>query len=232
MGDDTNDQGESDVEITGEQMGTNPVSQVDSKSSSSKSSSSKGGRPPDPVREYFTATGAVDPKKRRPPVKCNFCHHPFTASQAETTTLRHHILFTCKKATGAAKQKLQAVMAMQVSGDTAAAAAAAVAAGVQRKKQRQLAIGPFAAGSVDNALADGQIKVAEQHLLRTIVCNNLPFNVSSLSRCSQTYHCMVNAVSQGNIAAAAMTDGLWCLLQLQGCNNFSLLRVATYLNAG
>jgi len=180
MGDDTDDQGTPDVEITGEHRSAALASQASSSkgSKSSNSSSNKGGRPPDPVRQHFEATGPVDAKKRRPPVQCKHCKEAFTASQAETATLRQHILFKCKQTPSEVRQQLQSHMAKQVAPDAAAASAAAVAAGVQRKKQKQLLIGHYAAGSVENQLYPEQIKQAEQHLLRSIVCNNLSFRVS------------------------------------------------------
>jgi hypothetical protein len=157
MGDDTDDQGTPDVEITGEHRSAALASQAssskgskssNSSNSSSNSSSNKGGRPPDPVRQHFEATGPVDAKKRRPPVQCKHCKEAFTASQAETATLRQHILFKCKQAPSEVRQQLQSRMAKQVAPDAAAASAAAVAAGVQRKKQKQLLVGHYGAGSV------------------------------------------------------------------------------------
>lgn len=186
------DQGSPDVEITGEHSRPATASQTNSqanssKSSSSKSGSSKGGRPRDPVREHFQDSGPMDIKKRRAPVKCKYCETAFTASQAETATLRQHILFKCKEVPDAVRQQLQSNVAKQIASDTAAASAAAVAAGVQRKKQKQLQIGRFVAGSVENQLLPEQLKQAEQHLLRSIVCNNLPFKVR---RCLASKRCL------------------------------------------
>jgi hypothetical protein len=179
MGDDIDDQGTPDVEITGQHMSAAPASQANSsKSSNSKSGSSKGGRPRDPVREHFDETGPADKKKRRSPVQCKHCKQAFTASQAETATLRQHILFKCKQVAPEVRQQLEAHLAKQVAAEPAAVSAATVAAGVQRKKQKQLQIGRYAAGSVENQLHPEQIKQAEQHLLRSIVCNNLSFRVS------------------------------------------------------
>jgi hypothetical protein len=99
-------------------------------------------------------------------------------------------------------------MAKQVSADTAAAAAAAVAAGVHRKKSRQLPIGRFAAGSAENELADGQLKMAEQHLVRTIVCNNLPFKVSSLSGSDSWASLQPDIRSQGQCSLTSQGEEL------------------------
>lgn len=148
-------------------------------------SSKKGGRPRDRSREHFTDTGAKDSIKKRAPCKCNYCSQQFTASTAEVAALRDHILHKCKHAPAAARQQLLHQQAQKIDPAAASASAALLAAGGSKRRRSssggsssvQLGIGQFCAGSRENALLPGSIARAQQHLTRSIVCNNLPFRV-------------------------------------------------------
>jgi hypothetical protein len=155
------------------------------------SSKRKSGRKPNAIRQHFTANGVYDKKKKRAPVQCSFCSQEFTASQAEVATLKHHLLFGCKKIPPETKRQVQQATAAQVNKDAAAAAAAGAAAGVSRKRSSsstQLSIGHYLAGSDQNKLLPEEVKKANEHLLRAIVCSNLPFNVSCCDSLTASQH--------------------------------------------
>lgn len=158
---------------------------------------SKGGRKPDPVRSHFTATGDRSSSCKRAPVKCNFCDKHFTASQAEISALRSHLTFACKKCPQEVRQQVLKRAAEHI--DLAAAEDAEAAGGAQRKRQKlnsssssstQRQIGVYLAGSAQNQLGPAQLKAAIQHFLRFIVCNNIPFRVSSSQVSSRHVACL------------------------------------------
>ena len=168
---------EDEPEITGEVTGSTSASAPAAGSEAGSRKQGKlGGRPADPIRQFFESTGDVDKSQRRPPCKCKRCKKAFTASQADSQNLKLHIA-NCKDATPQERLEAQQMLAKQTNSTAAATAAAAAAAGgVKRKAVTQLSMEHYTGGS-HNALLPDQLRVAAQHLTRAIVSNNLPFKV-------------------------------------------------------
>lgn len=144
--------------------------------------SNKGGKKPDPVRQYYETVEPTDEeeraaaeRQRRLPVQCKGCKRRFSVAQSRAEILRQHSLI-CRNMQPADRQEHTNRMAARSSTSNAAGStpSAPAAAGTKRKLQMSLGRYPRTGGQ-EQPLPPGLADQADTNLTLWLAEENIPF---------------------------------------------------------
>jgi hypothetical protein len=173
-----------------------------SATSAAPQTSSKGGRQASDIRkEEFENHGDRVATCKQTAAQCKHCSTVISAQQAKVEVLYKHIISECEGASLTVEKRLSWQQHQAGALVSCTAGEDAVAAGVKRKRSRDQARIDDLFGSTRTTITAQQKQEVNQHFLRWLACNNIPFK----------------AMNSSSKASQESKTCRWCVIESRGC---------------